>query len=75
MAERFHQVGIMAARDPITREFLPSVPLYERVTPEAEQAEEKAISDVGRLFAEKMKQYIDAGGIVGKSKNKRKGSK
>lgn len=64
MAE-YIQVGFTAMRDPATKEFLPAVPIYIEATPEAKQAEAKLTQDLGRLFAHRMKQYIENGGLVG----------
>lgn len=57
--QKFIQVGVTALRDPATGGFLPAVPLYIEATPEAEEAENAMISDIGKVFAEKMKQYMD----------------
>ncbi len=69
---RFIQIGIIAARDPITHEFLPAEPIFEEVTPELLAAEKAMDRAAGKLFAEKMKAYIDGGGIV---ERRRKGKK
>lgn len=63
-AQRFIQIGQTAARDPLTGEFLPAVPIYAEATPELEQAQAATVSEIGKLFAGKMKQYIDGGGII-----------
>lgn len=63
---QFIQVGVMALRDPITRDFLPSVPLYIEATPEAVQSETAMIDDIGGVLARKMKAYIDGGGMIQK---------
>lgn len=55
--ERYIQVGVTALRDPVTREFINPVPLYIKATPEAEESAERLIKDIGRLFAEKFKEY------------------
>lgn len=62
--QKLIQIGITAARDLVTGAFLPTVPIYRVATPEIEQAETAAFEDIGRLFAQKMKQYIDNGGII-----------
>ena len=62
--QRFIQIGQTAARDPATGEFLQTVPLFAEITPEIEAAQAATVTDVARLFAGKMKQYIDGGGIV-----------
>lgn len=64
--QKFIQVGFTALRDPATGGFLPAVPLYIEATEEATAAEDAMIQDIGKVFAEKMKQYIDAGGVIGK---------
>lgn len=70
-AEHFTQIGITALRDPKTGDFLPAVPLYIKVTSDEinpktgmTQAEEYALADVGKIFADKMKQYLDGGGVI-----------
>ena len=60
----FVQVGFTALRDP-EGNFLPVVPLYIESTPEVKESEVAAIKDIGRVFADKMKQYIEAGGLIG----------
>ncbi len=60
---RFIQIGTTAARDPVTGEFLPSEPIYAEVMPEIEEAAATTFRNVGKLFAEKMRQYVDGGGI------------
>ena len=52
------QVGETALRSP-TGEYLPSVPLYVKADDVGEEAEERLISDIGRLFAAKMEKYVD----------------
>lgn len=55
----FVQVGITALRDPKTREFLPSVPLYVR----SEDADSPAMvgfaDDIVKIFAQKFKEYVE----------------
>lgn len=62
--QQFIQIGITALRDPATGGFLPAVPLYIEATEAATEAQAAMIKDIGKVFAEKMKQYIDGGGIV-----------
>lgn len=62
--KQFIQVGITALRDPATGGFLPAVPLYIEATSEATDAEAAMIRDIGKVFAEKMKQYIESGGAM-----------
>lgn len=57
--ERYIQVGVTAMRDPATGEFLPAVPLYIKAEDGAEEAEEKLISNIGKLLALRMKAYMD----------------
>lgn len=66
MAQAFIQIGSTAARKPETGEFLPSVPIFAEVTPDTEAAEAVAVADVAQIFAQKMKQYIDGDGHVGR---------
>jgi len=72
--QKFIEVGITALRDPKTGGFLPAVPVYIEATEAATEAEAAMINDIGRVFADKMKQYIEGGGIIerrsGKSKSK-----
>ena len=55
--ERFIQIGVTALRDPAKGEFLPAVPLYIKAEDGAEAGEEKLIADIGKLLAERMRQY------------------
>lgn len=59
MTEKYIQVGVTALRDPATGEFLPAVPLYIKAEDGAEEAEEKLIEDLGKLFAQRIKAYKD----------------
>ena len=73
MAEkRYIQVGITALRDPKTGGFLPAVPLYIEAAGDAEPAEAAVIRDIGKVFAQRMKQYIDGGGTVKRTRRKAK---
>ena len=56
--DEYIQVGVTALRDPATNEYLPAVPLYVRTEDMGEEAQEALISDLGKLFAEKMRGYI-----------------
>lgn len=56
------QIGITALRDPATGGFLPAVPLYIETTESASLAEQAMTKDIGRVFAARMKQYIDGCG-------------
>lgn len=60
---KFIQIGITALRDPATGDFLPAVPLYIEATEDATESEKAMIKDIGKVFAEKMRQYIDSGGM------------
>lgn len=62
MQDDYIQVGVTAMRNPKTGDFLPSVPLYIKATPEAVAAQEDLQIDIARIFKNKMKQYIDGGG-------------
>lgn len=61
---KFIEIGFTALRDPATGDFLPAVPLYIEATEDAQESESAMIRDIGKVFAQKMKQYIDAGGEV-----------
>lgn len=63
---KYIQIGQTAARDPKTGEFLASVPIYAEVTTDAERAQAETTRDAAAIFAQKMKQYIDAGGLIEK---------
>lgn len=60
---KFIQIGITALRDPATGNFLPAVPLYIEATEDATESEKTMIKDIGKVFAEKMRQYIDSSGL------------
>jgi len=70
--KQFIQIGITALRDPATGGFLPAVPLYMEATTEATDAEAAMIRDIGKVFAEKMKQYIEGGGVMPRASDGRK---
>ena len=58
MAE-YIEVGFTALRDPATGEFLPAVPLYiEKTSAVADEA--ALVKDLGKLFAHKMKSYMES---------------
>ena len=73
MGTRYLQIGTIAARDPETGEFLQSIPIFREI-PEGSAAASTATNDVARLFAEKMKQYIDGGGRIERAAGKRNGA-
>lgn len=64
MKQAFVQIGTTAARDPVTGEFLQSEPIFKEITPELEKAEAATYNDAGKMLAEKMKHYIDGGGLI-----------
>lgn len=57
--EKYIQVGVTAMRDPGTGEMLEAVPLFILASDSAAAGEEKLIEDIGRLFAQRMKSYVD----------------
>lgn len=70
--EILREIGKTALRDPGTGEFLPSVPMYVLVSPEEVKEdsgmtgeEEELLCDISKVFADKMRQYIENGGTVG----------
>lgn len=69
---KFIQVGVTATRDPGTGKFLPAVPLYIEETESAKQGQAALIQDLGKLFAQRMRQYIEDGGIVGGNESHQK---
>lgn len=50
-------VGVTALRDPATGDYLPAVQLYIKAEEDAEEAEQRLINDLGRLFAHQIKAY------------------
>ncbi|MBQ7887314.1 MAG: hypothetical protein IJ313_10530 [Clostridia bacterium] len=54
----FLQVGVTAMRGPDGK-FLPAVPLYIEADTQAVASEEALIGDIGRLFAARMKAYVE----------------
>lgn len=72
--ETFIQIGVTAMRAP-DGSFLPSVPLYAKVPvtdidPQSGLyvGEEKALRDVGKVFADKFREYVNGGGVVPRSR-------
>lgn len=55
--ERYIQVGVTALRDPVTKNFLPAVPLYIKAEDGAEEAEQKLQQDLAKLLGERMRRY------------------
>lgn len=74
-AQKFIQVGITALRDPATGGFLPAVPLYIEATEAATEAETAMIKDIGKVFADKMRQYVEGGGMIEKAGAGKKAAK
>lgn len=62
------QIGTTALRNPKTGEFLSDIPVYIESSPETEESEEKLEINIGKVFAEKFKQYVDSGGVEVESK-------
>ena len=56
----FIQVGVTAARDPLTGGFLPAVPLYIEATDAAQKSADGLIEDIQSLFAARFAAYMDA---------------
>lgn len=70
--EILQEIGRTALRDPAGN-FLPSVPMYVLVSPDAvnpetgmTKGEEDLLFDVAEVFADKMRQYVNNGGLIGK---------
>lgn len=59
------QVGSFALRDPVTREFLPAVPLYIERTERAAESEAVLLKDIAHIFADKARQYSDGCELIG----------
>ena len=57
--KRFIQIGTAALRNPATGEFYPSFPLYMKADDEVIASREKAMQGIGRIFADKFRQYVD----------------
>ena len=68
--EKYIQIGVTAGRDP-SGNFLPAVPVFIPLTPEVEASAEREARDAGKIFAQKMKQYIDGGGALRKTRRSR----
>jgi len=67
--QKFIQIGFTALRDPASGGYLPAVPLYIEATDDAIKGETNMINDIGRVFADRIKQYIDNGGLIGNADN------
>lgn len=71
--QKFIQVGFTALRDPTNpAKHLQPVPLYIEATPEAAEDEGAMVKDIGRVFADKMKQYIEASEEEAKKEERRR---
>lgn len=69
MKPGYVQVGVIGIRNPANRyEILRNIPIYEEITPQTEAAEAAVQTDIAKLFAAKMKQYVDGGGLIGEEK-------
>lgn len=68
---KYIQVGVTALRTP-DGGFLPSVPLYIEETEAAKAGQKELLQDASELFADKMKQYIEGGGLRPRAKPGRK---
>lgn len=71
------EIGFEAVR-PSKDEFAKKTPLYilmpqEDINPKTGNAigEDKLLKDIGKVFADKMKQYIEGGGVVEVSRKKK----
>lgn len=53
------EVGLTALRDPATGGFLPAVPLYIKADKGTAAAQQSLIDDLGKLFAARMRQYLE----------------
>ena len=62
------QGGTDTLRNPATGEPVLTVPVYIEATPAAVESEERLEINIGKVFAEKFKQYVDAGGLKGEIK-------
>ena len=72
MAKVKKEVGFIAYRDPVTRDFLPARPIYAEMEEEVSAAAENAmVEDISKVFAENMRRYIDGGGLSGKCSDKK----
>lgn len=53
------QIGVTAARDPLTGDYLPAVPLYIEQTDAAKRSAEGLIEDIQSLFAARFAAYLE----------------
>lgn len=59
------QVGVTAARDPMTGGFLPAVPLYIEATDAAKASAESLIEDIQSLLAARFAAYMEQTAAAG----------
>jgi hypothetical protein len=52
-------VGVIAARNPESGDFLPSVPIFREESPSTAPNASFGVQRFEKIIAEKMKQYID----------------
>lgn len=57
--EGYIQVGVTALRDPVTREYLPAVPLYVKADESTEAEQMQLCQDIGQLLAHRMRDYAE----------------
>ena len=59
MKSKFIQVGQIAARDPAGN-FLPAIPIFKEETESTSATEAAAITEIGKVFAGKMRLYLQS---------------
>lgn len=59
------EVGSFALRDPITRGFLPSVPLYIEADERTQESEDALIREIAHTFASKFGEYAEGCELIG----------
>lgn len=64
MEPQYIQVGVIAARTP-DGAFLPELPIYREAPPGFDSADAAGVRNLGKLFAQRMKEYIDKTKPVG----------
>lgn len=58
---KYIQVGVIGIRNPKNRyEILGNVPIYEKVSAQTQEAETYMHKDIAKVFATKIRQYIEA---------------
>ena len=63
------QVGVIGIRDPADRyTIIKTIPIFEEVTPQILAAEAATHRGIAKVLAEKMRQYIDGGGTIGRER-------